>query len=81
MKAQVESAGARVPAVIENVCVDGMNLSLPHNFAHGTPVTICFSGERIRAVVQWSRSREAGVQLLERLPGQTLIALEKSVKI
>ncbi|MEO0946480.1 MAG: PilZ domain-containing protein [Pseudomonadota bacterium] len=75
--AEVFSAGVPMSAVIENVSFDGMNLSLPHNLAYGTPVAICFFGKRIGAVVQWSRGRQAGVRLVERLSGQTLIALEK----
>ena len=78
VEAAVESNGARLPAVILNVSFEGMNLSLPHNLAPGTPITIVVMGQRIPAIVHWSRSRHAGVHLLERLEGQTLIALENA---
>ena len=76
--AMIESHGARLAAVILNVSFDGMNLGLPHNLAVGTPITILVMGERIPAIVHWSRNCLAGVHLLERLEGQTLIALENA---
>lgn len=74
--ALVESYGPAMPAVIQNVSFDGMNLALAHNLAPGTPITICVLNQRIPAIVHWCRECVAGVHLLERLAGQTLIALE-----
>ena len=70
--------GARLAAVVLDVSFDGMNLGLPHNLAPGTPITIVVMGQRIPAIVHWSRSCVAGVHLLERLDGQTLITLERA---
>ncbi len=77
VEATIASRGARIPAVITNVSFEGMCLSLPHNLAPGTAITIEALNKRWPAVVHWSRSSEAGVHLLERLEGQTLIALER----
>lgn len=76
--AMIDSLGARLPAVILDVSFEGMSLSLPHNLAPGTPITIEVLNQNIPAIVHWSRSRLAGVHLLERLEGQTLIALENA---
>ncbi len=72
----IESQGASLPGIIRDVSFDGMNLLLPQNLARGTPITILVLGQRIPAIVHWCHECNAGVHLLERLDGQTLIALE-----
>ena len=74
--AVVTSRGAHLSAVIQDVGFEGMGLSLPHNLAPGTAITIEAMNKHFKAVVCWSRSRCAGVHLLQRLDGQTLLALE-----
>ena len=78
VNAVVDVDGKPLRAVIRNVSFKGMNLSLPHNLAPGTAITIEVLNQRIRAIVHWCRSCSAGVHLLERLDGQTLIALENA---
>ncbi len=72
----VDTAVERV--VIVDVSYEGLRLSVPHNIPPGTAVTIEVMGERIPAIVHWSKSRFAGLHLLSRLEAETLLALESA---
>lgn len=78
VEAAVEVDGIRLVGFVVNVSFDGMQLALPHNLQPGSPITIEFLNHRIPAIVHWSKARHAGVHLLERLEGQTLIELESA---
>ena len=64
------------PATIRDISFHGMKLSVPIAIEPGSPLTIEVLGRRIPAIVHWSRGGHIGVNLLQRLEGQTLIALE-----
>ena len=64
--------------VIVDVSYAGMKLSVPEDMAPGTAVTVEVMGERIPAIVHWSKSRFAGLHLLSRLEAETLLALESA---
>ncbi|MCV6594142.1 MAG: PilZ domain-containing protein [Silicimonas sp.] len=62
--------------VIVDVSYSGMKIALPEPVETGTAVTLDLSGERIPAIVHWSREGFCGLHLLTRLEGKTLKALE-----
>lgn len=72
----VEGCVERV--VILDVSFEGMKMSLPETLEPGTAVTVEVMGEHIPAIVHWSRSRFAGLHILRRLKGETLLALESA---
>lgn len=76
VEALLDAEGQRLHAVVLDVSYAGMKLSVPADLEPGTPVTVEFLGERIPAIVHWSRSRFAGLHLLERLGRDTLVTLE-----
>ena len=76
--AVISTKGAPLAAVILNVSFEGMKLSVPRPVAPGTPITIEVLKKRIPAIVHWSHDGQIGVHLLERLAGQTMIALENA---
>ncbi len=63
-------------AVILDVSFEGMKISVPETLAPGTAVTVEVMGEKIPAIVHWSRTRFAGLHMLQRLERETLLALE-----
>ncbi|MDA8585173.1 PilZ domain-containing protein [Rhodobacteraceae bacterium] len=65
-----------VRTTIMDVSYDGMKLSVPANLEPGTAVTVEVVGERIPAIVHWSKARFAGLHLLRRLDCETLVTLE-----
>lgn len=74
--AAMDVEGRRLRVVIVDVSYQGMKLSVPDNLAPGTAVTVEVFGERVPAIVHWSRARFAGLHLLGRLDRDTLVALE-----
>ncbi len=76
--ARADVMGAILNATIINVSFDGMRLELSVDLTPGTPITIEVLNQRIPAIVHWCQDKTVGVHLLERLPGQTLIALENA---
>ncbi|MDJ0639407.1 MAG: PilZ domain-containing protein [Paracoccaceae bacterium] len=76
--AEVDMDGARFKAEIRDISFEGMRLSTPIEIDQGTPIAIQALGHTIPAIVHWYRDGEIGVHLLERLEGQTLIALENA---
>lgn len=76
VEARMELDGAAHRAIILDVSFDGMKLSVPVAILPGSPIMIEVLGHRIPAIVHWCRAGHAGIHLLERLEGQTLIALE-----
>ncbi len=55
-----------------------MKLAVPVTVEPGSPVTICVLDQEIPAIVHWFRGGHAGIHLLDRLEGQTLLALENA---
>lgn len=76
VEAVMEAEGERHRVIIIDVSYEGMRLSVPRDIAPGTAVTVEVFGERVPAIVHWSRTRFAGLHLLERLERDTLVALE-----
>ena len=76
--AVIDCDGIDHPAVIVDVSFEGMKLSSPVYLEPGSPIMIEVLQQRIPAIVHWCRSKHLGVHLLERLEGQTLIALENA---
>lgn len=66
------------PAFVVDVSFEGMKLLVPTSLQPGSPIMIEVLRQRIPAIVHWCKDGEAGVHLLERLKGQTLIALENA---
>lgn len=67
-----------LPVIIRDISFQGMKISVPNSIEPGSPVAICVLGQRIPAIVHWCRLGHIGVHLLQRLEGQTLIALENA---
>ena len=76
VEARIEVDGRRQRAIILDVSYEGMKLSISEDIPPGTAITVEVFGERIPAIVHWSRTRFAGLHLLERLKRDTLVALE-----
>ena len=76
--AEMEQDGQIVPVTIRDVSFQGMKLSVPDPIEPGSPITLHVLSHRIPAIVHWSRGGHAGIHLLQRLEGQTLIALENA---
>ncbi len=76
VEAMMDLDGEMYPVVIRDVSFEGFKLAVPVSIAPGSPVTIHVLDRRIPAIVHWCRRGYAGIHLLERLEGQTLIALE-----
>lgn len=72
----VEGTVERV--MIVDVSFEGMKLSVPENLPVGTAVTVEVMGERIPAIVHWSKARFVGLHMLTRLERETLLALESA---
>lgn len=68
--------GKHYPVTIRDVSFQGMKLSVPLEIATGSPLTLHVMGHSIPAIAHWSRNGFIGIHLLQRLEGQTLIALE-----
>ena len=64
--------------IIVDVSYQGMKISVPENIPPGTAVTIEVMGERIPAIVHWSKSGFAGLHMLTRMERETLLALESA---
>ena len=78
VEATIDMDGARVPAFIRDVSFEGMKLDVPIQIEKGTPVTIEVFDQSIPAIVHWCGDGQMGVHLLQRLEGQTLLALENA---
>lgn len=78
VEAVVDVDGVMHPAIITNVSFEGMKLATPIRLEPGSPIMIEVLQQRIPAIVHWCKSPQIGVHLLERLEGQTLIALENA---
>ena len=70
--------GVRYPIVIRDVSFEGFKLAVPVSIVPGSPITIFVLDRHIPAIVHWCRAGYVGVHLLQRLDGQTLIALENA---
>lgn len=68
--------GHAMRVVILDVSYDGMKLSVPENIEPGTAATVEVHDSRIPAIIHWSRTRFAGLHLLQRFDGATLTKLE-----
>lgn len=75
-EATLEVDGREIPVEIVNISLTGMKLALATPLEQGTAVTISVLGAEIPAIVHWSDAAFAGLNLLTRLDGQTLKALE-----
>lgn len=62
--------------VVENVSFEGMRVTAPHLLEPGTALTVEVLGERIPAIVHWSKDQQTGLHLLQRLGRHALLALE-----
>lgn len=78
VEADMEVDGDTVPVTIRDISFHGMKLAVPLSIEPGTPVALHVLSHRIPAIVHWSRGGHAGIHLLQRLEGQTLIALENA---
>lgn len=76
--ASMELDGVRHPITIRDVSFEGFKIAVPVSIARGSPIEISVLDRRIPAIVHWCRGGYAGVHLLQRLEGQTLIALENA---
>jgi hypothetical protein len=61
---------------IRDVSFEGMKLQVPCPISPGSPITVHVLDQQIPAIVHWNKPPYAGIHMLERLDGQTLIALE-----
>lgn len=66
------------PVTIRDISYTGMKLAVPLAVEPGSPVTLLVLAHRIPAIVHWCRDGFIGIHLLERLDGQTLLALENA---
>ena len=76
VEAVLDVEGTEVRVIIVDVSYAGMKLSVPEDIEPGTAVTVHVLGDKIPAIVHWSKSRFAGLHLLVRLESETLVALE-----
>ncbi len=78
VEAIMELDDARHPVTIRDVSFHGMKLAVPVSVDPGSPIMLIVLNHQIPAIVHWYRGGYAGVHLLQRLEGQTLIALENA---
>ena len=78
VKAILHLDDQKMHGCIVDVSYTGMRISVPENIPIGTPVMIEMLDVKVPAIVHWSKTRFAGVHLLERLEGETLRALENA---
>jgi hypothetical protein len=76
--ALMELDGARYPVTIRDISFHGMKLAVPVTVEPGSPVSIRVLEQEIPAIVHWCRDSHVGIHLLDRLEGQTLLALENA---
>lgn len=76
VEAEMDLDGVIHPIVIRDVSFEGLKLAAAVSIVPGSPVTIILPDHEIPAIVHWCRAGFLGVHLLQRLEGQTLIALE-----
>ncbi len=76
--AMMELDGERYEVTIRNISFEGMKLAVPLVIAPGSPITLHVLNHRIPAIVHWYRGGHCGIHLLQRLEGQTLLALENA---
>lgn len=74
----MELDGATYPVTIRDISFQGMKISVPIVIEPGSPLMLSVLGHDIPAIVHWFRGGYVGVHLLERLDGQTLIAVENA---
>ena len=66
------------PVTIRDVSFQGMKLSTPLSVEPGSPITLHVMGHGIPAIAHWYRNGFVGIHLLQRLEGQTLLAIENA---
>ncbi len=78
VEAVMDLDGELHPVTIRDVSFEGFKIAVPVPISPGSPLTIHVLGRQIPAIAHWCRRGHAGIHLLERLEGQTLIALENA---
>ncbi|MEM9262969.1 MAG: PilZ domain-containing protein [Pseudomonadota bacterium] len=70
--------GIHYPSTILEISFQGMKIAAPVSAEPGSPITVFVLSHQIPAIIHWCKDGKVGVHLLERLDGQTLIALENA---
>ncbi|MEM7718817.1 MAG: PilZ domain-containing protein [Pseudomonadota bacterium] len=70
--------GVHYPVTILDISFHGMKIAAPCPAEPGSPVMLFVLSHQIPAIVHWHKDGKVGVHLLERLDGQTLLALENA---
>lgn len=76
--AEMDLDGDLYEVTIRDVSFEGMKLAVPLAIAPGSPITVHVMNNQIPAIVHWYRGWHCGIHLLQRLEGQTLLALENA---
>lgn len=70
--------GTHYPVTIRDVSFQGMKLKTPLPVETGSAITLHVMGNSIPAIAHWCRNGFVGIHLLQRLEGQTLLAIENA---